>query len=61
VPPGDQVAVPPEDGVGTDQQLKAQQCGPRQRVQQRRQPGSVHRFKPDLPVELAPQYRELVP
>jgi hypothetical protein len=31
-------------------------------VQQRRQPGLVDRFESDLlPVELAPQHRELVP
>jgi hypothetical protein len=58
---GDQVAVPPEDRVGPDQQPQAPQGRPRQRVQQRGQPRPIRRCEPDLlPGELVLQHRELV-
>jgi hypothetical protein len=62
VPPGDQVTVPLEDGVWLDQQPQAPQRRSWQRLEQRGQPGSLGWFEPDLlPVEVALQYRELVP
>jgi len=54
VAPRDQVTVPLEDCVGPDQQPQAPQRGSWQRVQQRGQPGPIHRLEPNaLAVELA--------
>jgi hypothetical protein len=58
---GEQVAVPPEDRVGSDQQPQPPECRPGQRVQQRGQPRPIGRCEPDLPpVELTLHHGELM-
>jgi hypothetical protein len=59
---GEQVTMPAQDRVGSDQQPQAPQAGPGKLVQQRGQPRPVGRVEPyPLPVEVALQHRELVP
>jgi hypothetical protein len=56
----DQVAVPPQDGLGAHQQPHPMQRVPGESVQQRRQQGAVSRVEPDLRAQSAFEHRDLM-